>query len=1044
MLKNQLLVGSASSESKLYSDDVFSAYTYTGNGSTQTIATGISLIGDGFGSQYYSTHPYAVPISVTSSGMYFGDFRDNSVIIKTNLSGSSIIWSKTPSLQYFARLLAVVEDETGNSYLLGRDYVGGYRTVIIKVDSNGVIIWQYSYYATSGIDNSTDYANPAPIAYYNGFIYCALGINDAASRPVTLVLRINASSGVLTHSKASSAPYYEYPSSIVATPNAVMVSGYFNPDGYGQRERMTMFSLSDLSTLRSFGQISQPGQQTGIRNIIQSTNYVFWSTFTSGAQGGIGRSDKSGTSTIAYRVGGFPGGYFTTVALIGVDSLEQPIYAGYSSIDNNSYVVKTSTNLATVIWARKCSVSLKLELGRNTICETSTHCFVNGISIPKDGSACSAMNISISGVTMTASTIESTAGFSNFFDMTSSTATTSITLNTTVATEPLIKLVNSSNGGLVWIKERSGNLSYQNHHLSDTLNGVSKRLITNADSALQALEGSRGISAFNSTGFSVSDNSIGDTNVNGNSGSYISWTFRKAPKFFDVVTYTGNGVATRDIPHSLGIYPGMIIWKRTDVASDWLVRTRTTAGSSDGFLRLNTTAAQATEIGVGYGSSTVFNVSSGTTSGVWNINGATYVAYLFAHDPSADGIVQCGSFTTDGSGNATVNLGWEPQYFLFKRSDSTSGWFIADQSRVFGMSGVQYLGAESSAAESSLINPWPQPTATGVKAQNIATSATYIYLAIRRPNKPPTLGTQVYNAIARTGTGAAATVTGVGFAPDLLLTKRRTSTQQTLVFDRLRGAAPRLLTQSAAAEDSSGSSVQVLSYEMDGIKIGTDSGFDQMNASGATNINWFFKRAPGVFDVVCYTGTGVAKTEAHGLGVVPELIIIKRRSSAALWAVYFGHIYDFLVLNMFSSRADGGTSYWGGSLPTVSGFSLGTNADVNQLETYVAYLFATKAGISKVGNYTGNGSSQTIDAGFTTGARFVMIKRTDASGDWYVWDSTRGIIAGNDPHLSLNTTVAEVTSNDSVDPTAVGIVVNQLAATNINVTSATYIYLAFA
>jgi hypothetical protein len=73
-----------------------------------------------------------------------------------------------------------------------------------------------------------------------------------------------------------------------------------------------------------------------------------------------------------------------------------------------------------------------------------------------------------------------------------------------------------------------------------------------------------------------------------------------------------------------------------------------------------------------------------------------------------------------------------------------------------------------------------------------------------------------------------------------------------------------------------------------------------------------------------------------------------------------------------------------------------------------------------------------------------MIKRTDSTGDWYVWDSARGIVAGNDPHLSLNTTAAEVTTDDSVDTDNSGFIVNQLAATNVNVTSATYIFLAIA
>ena len=100
--------------------------------------------------------------------------------------------------------------------------------------------------------------------------------------------------------------------------------------------------------------------------------------------------------------------------------------------------------------------------------------------------------------------------------------------------------------------------------------------------------------------------------------------------------------------------------------------------------------------------------------------------------------------------------------------------------------------------------------------------------------------------------------------------------------------------------------------------------------------------------------------------------------------------------------------------------------------------------MSKVGSYTGNGTNQTINCGFTAGARFVLIKRTDSTGDWYVWDTARGIVTANDPRLSLNTTAAEVTTDDSVDPASTGFIVNQLASTNINVTSATYIFLAIA
>jgi hypothetical protein len=100
--------------------------------------------------------------------------------------------------------------------------------------------------------------------------------------------------------------------------------------------------------------------------------------------------------------------------------------------------------------------------------------------------------------------------------------------------------------------------------------------------------------------------------------------------------------------------------------------------------------------------------------------------------------------------------------------------------------------------------------------------------------------------------------------------------------------------------------------------------------------------------------------------------------------------------------------------------------------------------VSKVGSYTGTGALQTVNCAFTTGARFVLIKRTDSTGDWYVWDSARGIVAGNDPYLALNSIAAEVTTNDSVDTDNTGFIVNQVAASNINVNGGTYIFAAFA
>ena len=118
------------------------------------------------------------------------------------------------------------------------------------------------------------------------------------------------------------------------------------------------------------------------------------------------------------------------------------------------------------------------------------------------------------------------------------------------------------------------------------------------------------------------------------------------------------------------------------------------------------------------------------------------------------------------------------------------------------------------------------------------------------------------------------------------------------------------------------------------------------------------------------------------------------------------------------------TSPWNDTAPTSSVFTLGTSAIGNGSGVdYIAYLFATLAGISKVGSVS-HSNTTNVDCGFSNGARFVLLKRTDATGDWYVWDSVRGIIAGNDPYLLLNTTGAEVTNTDFIDPLNAGFTIS--------------------
>ena len=611
-------------------------------------------------------------------------------------------------------------------------------------------------------------------------------------------------------------------------------------------------------------------------------------------------------------------------------------------------------------------------------------------------------------------------------------------------------------GGLIWTKSRANATS---HCLIDSARGRLYDLATDT-SAAQGGSGNINSTFGNSDGYTLI-NAASGTNASGT--NYVSWTFRKAPKFFDVVTYTGDGSASQTISHALGQEPGMIIVKNVNgSAYDWFVRHR-------GFSYLNGTSATGACVGAlnrtwslssGYGE-TVYFPTIATGSSIYvgsnaNLSGVGYVAYLFAHDTSANGLIQCGSYTGNGSASGpTVSLGWEPQFLIIKNASATGNWQIIDNMR--GMP----VGSADATLQSNLSNAesavdYISPTATGFQVTSTSSEvntsgATYIYMAIRRgPMRAPTSGSTVFSPIA--SSAATGTKLTTNFPVDAQIFGLRTgTTNKGQTVDRLRGVSAnatesgaQLITNSTAAETTT--SIPTLFWDNTGFQMPS-------SYSGTSEIFWNFGRAPGFFDVVCYTGDFVGnRAVKHNLGVVPELILIKRRETTGNWVVWhnsFGNPTGgyHLYLNTNSGKFIEAVYFSTAVNYTNSNFYINQNGDVNAAgSTYVAYLFASCPGVSKVGSYTGNGSSQTINCGFTAGARFVLIKRTDSTGDWVVFDSARGIVAGGDPSLALNNTTAE-TSSDSIDPDSTGFIVNAdtyIASKNPNVSGASYIYLAIA
>ena len=600
-------------------------------------------------------------------------------------------------------------------------------------------------------------------------------------------------------------------------------------------------------------------------------------------------------------------------------------------------------------------------------------------------------------------------------------------------------------GGLIWQKPRTTDSADSNHKLFDTARGQNKVLYTNRTTAQET---GRPLT-YTSTGFTLDAGSsyygFNKTGVN-----YCSWTFRKAPGFFDVVTYTGTGATQHDVTHNLGTVPGFVIVKDTSSSGSWSVGALKADGSYAGLI-LNTTGA-ASPASVAAVNAGIFDTHvdfgntgwSGQIASV-NVIGNTYVAYLFAHDAQVFGadadesVIKCGSFTTTGSDD--VSLGWEAQYVMLKRSDGTSAWYIWDTMRGMPVAATtNYFSANTSAAEAVTAAVGVYPTADGFHQEFFGAGQDLIYIAIRRPMKVPESGTEVYNGVLQSASNSARTISGAGFSPDLLFQPALQYGNGTAVASRLADENRYLYAYSANAEAASASGTE---FTMDGIMYGSSGG--PLNSNGLA-LNLFLKRAPGFMDVVAYTGTGSATTQAHNLGAVPELMIVKCRSEAnQFWAVYAGDPTDFLQLNTTAASGDL-ASVWNDTSPTSGVFTVGTRDEVNgSAKTYIAYLFATLAGVSKVGSYTGAGAySLNLDMGFTGGARLFLVKRTDATGDWYLYNSTRGISAGNDPYLLLNSGAIEVTNTDYVDPLAAGITLTAAGSSTINVSGGSYIFLAIA
>jgi hypothetical protein len=327
------------------------------------------------------------------------------------------------------------------------------------------------------------------------------------------------------------------------------------------------------------------------------------------------------------------------------------------------------------------------------------------------------------------------------------------------------------------------------------------------------------------------------------------------------------------------------------------------------------------------------------------------------------------------------------------------------------------------------------------------------------------------NAVLYTGNGSSQTITGVGFQPDWVWIKQRSGTANHNLYDVLRivsGDYKRLYSNLTIAEESSTylGNTNLSAFTSDGFSLGAGT---DTNANTSTYVGWNWKaNGAGVsntagsitstvsanttsgFSVVTYTGNGSSgATIGHGLGVAPSMFIVKSRGTTDSWGVYHASLGNTKGLYLETTGAAVTSSaFWNNTSPTSTVFSVSNNSINNASSTnYVAYCFAPISGFSAFGSYTGNGSADGpfVYLGFRP--RFVMVKRTDSSGNnWTILDTSRDTYNAAGLYLYPNLSAAEDDYRASTGP--VDILSNgfkqRSALSNVNASGATYIYACFA
>ena len=324
--------------------------------------------------------------------------------------------------------------------------------------------------------------------------------------------------------------------------------------------------------------------------------------------------------------------------------------------------------------------------------------------------------------------------------------------------------------------------------------------------------------------------------------------------------------------------------------------------------------------------------------------------------------------------------------------------------------------------------------------------------------------TDYFNTVIYSGSNSNQSITGVGFQPDWVWIKNRSSTPSHMLNDAVRGAGKQINSDSSNAELDR---TYFQSFDSDGFSLeGNVSDYNQ-NSSNFVSWNWLGANGTASntdgsitstvsanttagFSIVSWTGTGSNATIGHGLGSAPQVVLLKERNGTNNWlmshqplSASLGDYTRFITLNSTAAVSGAGNVVFQSSAFTSSVFNVGTSAGSNGSgQNYIAYCFAEKKGYSKFGIYTGNANAEGtfIHTGFKPA--FIMLKPTSTTGNWFILDNKRNSFNVVDQYIRGNLNNADATFS-MVDFVSNGVKIITSDA-SINGSGVSYIYMAFA